>query len=72
MQGEIIIIGDELVSGRIQDRNAHFLSLRLSSLGLLVTAISAVGDNHEHIIELLERAASRSDFVLVCGGLGPT
>ena len=72
MQGEIIIIGDELVSGRIRDRNAHYLSLRLSSLGLIVTAISAVGDKHEHIIELLNRAVERSEFVLVCGGLGPT
>ncbi|MBW2621672.1 MAG: competence/damage-inducible protein A, partial [Deltaproteobacteria bacterium] len=64
--------GDELVSGRIRDRNAHYLSLRLSSLGIIVNAVSAVGDNQEDIIELLERAVGRSDFVLVCGGLGPT
>ena len=72
MQGEIIVIGDELISGRIRDRNAHYLSLRLSSLGIIVNAISAVGDNQENINELLDRAVARSEFVLVCGGLGPT
>ncbi|MBW2060632.1 MAG: competence/damage-inducible protein A [Deltaproteobacteria bacterium] len=72
MRGEIITIGDELVSGRVRDFNAHYLSSRLSSLGIVVTAISTVGDNQEGIIEVLDRAVKRSEFVLVCGGLGPT
>jgi len=72
MRGEIITIGDELISGRVRDVNAHYLSMRLSSLGIIITAISTVGDDPEAIIEALGRAITRSEFVLVCGGLGPT
>ena len=72
MQGEIIIIGDEITSGRVCDLNSSFLAARLSSFGFEVRAFSSVGDVPEQIIEVLDRALGRSDFVLVCGGLGPT
>lgn len=72
MKGEIINIGDELVSGRVCDLNSFFLSGRISSFGFEIKAISSVGDDEDRIIEVLERAVSRSDFVLVSGGLGPT
>ncbi|MDY6852818.1 MAG: molybdopterin-binding protein, partial [Thermodesulfobacteriota bacterium] len=72
MRGEIITIGDELISGRVCDQNAHFLSGRLTSFGLEVTAISSVGDDPDHIRDVLTRASARSEFVIVCGGLGPT
>jgi len=72
MRGEIITIGDELITGRVPDQNAHYLSSRLSSLGLVVTSISTVGDVPGDILEVLGRAVGRSDFILICGGLGPT
>ncbi len=72
MHGEIITIGDELLSGRVRDLNAYYLSMRISSLGIVITATSTVGDDPKAISEALERAVSRSEFVLVCGGLGPT
>jgi len=72
MHGEIITIGDELITGRVCDLNSHFLSARLSSYGLKVTAISSVGDDPPSIIGVLGRAVNRSDFVIVSGGLGPT
>jgi nicotinamide-nucleotide amidase len=70
--GEIITIGDELISGRVCDTNAFFLSARISSFGMKISAISSVGDNPEQIAEVLKRALGRSDFVIVSGGLGPT
>ncbi|MBU2552141.1 MAG: competence/damage-inducible protein A [Proteobacteria bacterium] len=72
MKGEIITIGDELITGRVLDVNTHFLSARLSSYGFAVQAASSVGDDPERIREVLERAVGRSEFVIVCGGLGPT
>lgn len=72
MEGEIITIGDEIISGRVCDLNAHYLSGRLSASGLAVKAVSTVGDDPDKIREVLGRAVERSDFVLVCGGLGPT
>ncbi|MFH1139326.1 MAG: competence/damage-inducible protein A [Pseudomonadota bacterium] len=72
MHGEIITIGDELTSGRVCDLNSFFLSARVSSFGLKITAMSSVGDDRDSIIDALNRAVARSDFVLVSGGLGPT
>lgn len=72
MRGEIILIGDELVSGRTRDENGYYLATRLGSLGLVVTALSYVGDDEPRIRELLARAGQRSEFVLVSGGLGAT
>ena len=72
MRGEIITIGDELISGRVCDLNSFFLSARVSSYGLRVMAITSVGDDRERIMDILHQAVDRSDFVLVSGGLGPT
>ncbi|MEW5721700.1 MAG: CinA family nicotinamide mononucleotide deamidase-related protein [Thermodesulfobacteriota bacterium] len=72
MEGEIITIGDELISGRVCDLNSCFLSGRISSFGLKIKAVSSVGDDRDQILDVLRRAVARSDFVVVCGGLGPT
>ena len=72
MHGEIITIGDELITGRVCDLNSFFLSGRVSSYGIEIKAITSVGDDPPRIVEVLNRAVGRSDFVLVSGGLGPT
>ncbi len=72
MRGEIICIGDELLSGRVRDRNSSYLASRLWPLGIEISAVSLVGDDPESIKETLKRALSRADFVVVSGGLGTT
>ena len=72
MRGEIITIGDELLTGKVCDLNAHFLSGRVTAQGLEIRFISSVGDDEDRIIEALNTAVHRSEFVLVSGGLGPT
>jgi nicotinamide-nucleotide amidase len=72
MQGEIIIIGNELISGRVCDINSSFLAARLSSHGLDISSVSVIGDDAERIAGVLHQAVERSNFVIVCGGLGPT
>ncbi len=69
---EIITIGDELISGRVRDRNAEFVAGRLFALGVRVRAITTVADDLARIQDALTRAVERSDLVLVTGGLGPT
>ncbi|MBU0516664.1 MAG: competence/damage-inducible protein A [Proteobacteria bacterium] len=69
---EIITIGDELISGRVRDRNAEFVAGRLFGLGVRVRAITTVADDLARIQDALTRAVRRSDLVLVTGGLGPT
>ncbi len=71
-QGEIIAIGDELVSGRVTNTTSFYLARRLFDLGYPVGRILTIGDDPSEIKNSLRKALSRADFVLVSGGLGPT
>ncbi|MBW2030365.1 MAG: competence/damage-inducible protein A [Deltaproteobacteria bacterium] len=72
MQGEIITIGNELVSGRTIDLNSWYAAGRLTASGLKVTGITTVGDEQEKVAQALRRAMKNSGFVIVTGGLGST
>ena len=70
--GELITVGDELLSGRTVNNNAAHLGLHLRSAGFQIRWTSVVGDREEDIVAALQRAIERAPFVLVTGGLGPT
>ncbi len=72
LQAEIIVTGDEIISGQILDTNSQWLSQRLEELGVHVMYHTAVGDDIEAIAGVIRQAIGRSDIVLVTGGLGPT
>jgi nicotinamide-nucleotide amidase len=72
MSLEIIIIGDELISGKTRDLNGWYASGCLLSNGLLVNEIRTVGDNYPSISSALRAAVKKSHVVIVTGGLGPT
>lgn len=72
MYGEIITIGDELISGRTLDLNAKYAAGRLTASGLRVTRITSVGDDQTTLSITLSKAIENSRFVIVTGGLGPT
>lgn len=72
MKAEIINTGTELLLGQILNRNAQYLSQRLSELGIDIYYHTTVGDNPERIAEAINRALERSDVVITTGGLGPT
>ncbi len=72
MTAEIICVGTELLLGDIVNTNAQYLARELSLLGINVYYQEVVGDNPERLMEVLERALSRSDLILTTGGLGPT
>lgn len=69
---EILSVGTELLLGDTTDTNATFLSRRLRELGFAVYHRQTVGDNENRMSEAMTLALSRSDLVLVTGGLGPT
>jgi len=71
-QAEIIAIGNEVVSGLIQDSNSRFLSERLQSVGVDVSRITAVGDDTASIRAVVGEALARVDIVIITGGLGTT
>ena len=72
MKAEIIAIGSELLMGETQDTNSGWLAVRLPQLGLELQWVTVVGDDLNHLIEILKRAWGRSDYIFTIGGLGPT
>ncbi|NLP48272.1 MAG: competence/damage-inducible protein A [Clostridiales bacterium] len=69
---ELISVGTELLLGEILNTNARFLSLELAAMGISVLRQSTVGDNPKRLALAIEEALSRSDLVIISGGLGPT
>ena len=69
-QIDIVIIGNEIVSGAVADENARYACKRLSSAGFRIRGIVSVGDVFAHIREAVSKAAKRSPFVIVTGGTG--
>ena len=62
MYGEIITIGDELISGRTLDLNAKYAAGRLTASGLRVTRITSVGDDHMMVSKTLAKAMETSQL----------
>lgn len=71
-QASICTIGDEILIGQITDTNSAHISKALNSLGIKVTRMISIGDDHDDIIESLSEELKRNDIVVVTGGLGPT
>ena len=72
MRCEIIAVGTELLLGQIVDTNSAWIGGRLALAGIDSHFQVKVGDNRIRIVEAIRHALSRSDAVILCGGLGPT
>ena len=71
-KAEILCVGTELLMGDIVNTNAAYISRRLARLGIGVYRQAVVGDNPARLAEDVRAALSRSDLVIMSGGLGPT
>jgi molybdenum cofactor synthesis domain-containing protein len=67
-----LLIGDELLSGRTRDSNAHHLGARLHERGLSLIEVRIVPDEHDLIVGALRDLRARAAFVFTSGGIGPT
>lgn len=72
MKAEVISIGTELIIGHTVNTNATYISELLNSIGISVHYHTSVGDNEARIVNCLREACSRSDLIILTGGLGPT
>ncbi len=68
----IIIIGDEILSGKVHDDNSFFMAKELWSHGIRVCRISIISDRTDEIAEEVRSFAQRYDYVFTSGGIGPT
>lgn len=69
---EIIAVGTELLLGQIANTNGQWISKELANNGMNVLYHTVVGDNFERVEHVFKEAHTRSDIIIVCGGLGPT
>ena len=72
MQADLICVGNELLTGLIENSNTGFLARRLWSIGIPVRESCVVADDENAIKTALNRAMQKSDLVILTGGLGPT
>ena len=68
----ILIIGNEILSGRTQDTNTSTISLWLNSIGVKVQEVRVIPDIEKTIIDAVNDLKKKNDYVFTTGGIGPT
>lgn len=68
----VLLIGDELLSGRTQDTNLRTIAKFLAPLGVQVSEVRVVSDIPDAIVEAVNALRARYDYVFTTGGIGPT
>lgn len=68
----MLVIGDEILSGRTRDSNMHYLAGELTRIGIALTEVRVVADDHAAIVAALRALAAAYDHVFTSGGIGPT
>ena len=72
MLSELIIIGNEILSGRTRDSNGNFLASLFYQNHITLGKLSVIRDDKDEIINAINTAKKRSNIVITSGGLGPT
>jgi len=68
----ILIIGDEILSGRTRDANTHFLAGELTAIGIDLQQVRVISDKHTAIVAAVNQLRASHDHVFTSGGIGPT
>ncbi|MGZ9809552.1 competence/damage-inducible protein A [Pseudoroseicyclus sp. H15] len=68
----MLVIGDEILSGRTREGNGHHLAGELARLGIDLREIRVIGDDHATIVSAVRALAGAHDHLFTSGGIGPT
>lgn len=68
----LIIVGNEILSGRTQDKNLTYLAEHLNTVGVALTEVRVIPDIRETIIRTVREMSANFDYVFTTGGIGPT
>ena len=68
----LLVIGDEILSGRTQDKNVAQVAAWLNVQGIRLAEVRVVGDRQEAIVEAVNALRARNDYLFTTGGIGPT
>jgi molybdenum cofactor synthesis domain-containing protein len=68
----LLIIGNEILSGRTKDANLQFLALELNQIGIRLTEVRVIPDIEQTIVDTVNEVRRKFDYVFTTGGIGPT
>jgi len=68
----LLVIGDEILSGRTKDKNIGYIAEYLTALGIDLMEVRVVGDEESAVIDALNALRHRYTYVFTTGGIGPT
>src|SRR5215203_5936460 len=68
----ILVIGDEILSGRTKDKNIGFIAEYLTNIGIDLKEVRVVADDETDIVDALNALRHRYTYVFTTGGIGPT
>ena len=72
VRAALIIIGNEVLSGRTQDANLQYLALGLNDVGVHLKEVRVIPDDEGEIIATVNAMRAKFDYVFTTGGIGPT
>ncbi|MFC4270284.1 competence/damage-inducible protein A [Sneathiella chungangensis] len=68
----VVVIGDEILSGRTQDKNMAWIAVRLNEIGVQLREVRVVPDIEAEIVAAVNALRAKFDYVFTTGGIGPT
>ncbi len=68
----MLVIGNEILSGRTQDKNVAHVAKRMSDLGVRLSEVRVVPDVRDRIVAAVQELSSAWDYLITTGGIGPT
>ena len=68
----VIVIGNEILSGRTQDLNISYIGKKLEGLGIILSEVAVIADIENDIIKKVKEYSAKYDYVFTTGGIGPT
>ncbi|WND02512.1 molybdopterin-binding protein [Temperatibacter marinus] len=68
----LCVIGDEILSGRTQDKNIAYIATFLEEIGISLAEVRIVPDEFDEIIPAVNRLRAKYDYLFTTGGIGPT
>lgn len=71
-EAALLVIGDEILSGRTQEKNINFLAKSMTQKGIDLLEARVVSDKEDHIIRAVDSLRLSYDYVFTSGGIGPT
>src|SRR5689334_23592096 len=72
VRAALLVIGDEILSGRTKDKNIGYIAEYLTGIGVDLKEVRVVSDDETAIVSALNELRSRYTYVFTTGGIGPT